>query len=291
MSRGDWTHAAESRTAEPSPSAIGERPRRRPELSVVMPCLNEAAHDRDLHPQGAGLLREPRHRGRGRRRRQRLDRRLAGDRGGARRPRRAGRRTGLRRALTGGIAAARGRWVIMGDADDSYDFADLEPFVRRLREGYDLVDGNRFKGGIREGAMPWLHRWLGNPVLSFVGRRLYGTPLRRHLLRAPRLRPREGRCTRHPLVRDGVRDRDDRQGDDGRAARHGGADDALAGRRGPGAAPEHLARWLALDPAAAPLQPEVAVPLPGPVPPRSSGSREWPGCCPGSVRSASVSST
>ena len=79
-------------------------------------------------------------------------------------------------ALSGGIAAARGRWVIMGDADDSYDFAGLEPFVRRLREGYELVNGNRFKGGIREGAMPWLHRRLGNPVLSFVGRRLYGTP-------------------------------------------------------------------------------------------------------------------
>jgi glycosyltransferase involved in cell wall biosynthesis len=79
-------------------------------------------------------------------------------------------------ALSGGIAAARGRWVIMGDADDSYDFAGLEPFVRRLREGYELVNGNRFKGGIREGAMPWLHRRLGNPVLSFVGRKLYGTP-------------------------------------------------------------------------------------------------------------------
>jgi glycosyltransferase involved in cell wall biosynthesis len=79
-------------------------------------------------------------------------------------------------ALTGGIAAARGRWVIMGDADDSYDFSDLEPFVRRLREGYELVNGNRFKGEIREGAMPWLHRRLGNPLLSFVGRSLYGTP-------------------------------------------------------------------------------------------------------------------
>jgi glycosyltransferase involved in cell wall biosynthesis len=84
-------------------------------------------------------------------------------------------RRGYGSALTGGIAAARGRWVIMGDADDSYDFADLEPFVRRLREGYDLVAGNRFKGGIHAGAMPWLHRKLGNPVLSFVGRRLYGT--------------------------------------------------------------------------------------------------------------------
>jgi glycosyltransferase involved in cell wall biosynthesis len=85
-------------------------------------------------------------------------------------------RKGYGAALTGGIAAARGRWVIMGDADDSYDFADLEPFVRRLQEGYDLVAGNRFKGGIRPGAMPWLHRRLGNPMLSFVGKRLYGTP-------------------------------------------------------------------------------------------------------------------
>src|SRR5918999_4575914 len=66
-------------------------------------------------------------------------------------------------ALRGGIAAARGRWVIMGDADDSYDFSELEPFVQRLREGYDLVAGNRFKGGIRPGAMPRLHKWLGNP--------------------------------------------------------------------------------------------------------------------------------
>jgi glycosyltransferase involved in cell wall biosynthesis len=79
-------------------------------------------------------------------------------------------------ALTGGIAAARGRWVIMGDADDSYDFSALEAFVERLREGYDLVAGNRFKGGIHPEAMPRLHKWLGNPALSFIGRRLYGTP-------------------------------------------------------------------------------------------------------------------
>jgi glycosyltransferase involved in cell wall biosynthesis len=85
-------------------------------------------------------------------------------------------RRGYGAALTGGIAAARGRWVIMGDADDSYDFSKLEPFVEELRNGYDLVAGNRFKGGIRPGAMPWLHKWLGNPMLSFIGRRLYGTP-------------------------------------------------------------------------------------------------------------------
>jgi glycosyl transferase family 2 len=80
-------------------------------------------------------------------------------------------------ALTGGIAAARGRWVIMGDADDSYDFSKLEPFVERLREGYDLVAGNRFKGGIHPDAMPWLHKWLGNPALSFISRRLYRTAI------------------------------------------------------------------------------------------------------------------
>src|SRR5215218_8543758 len=85
-------------------------------------------------------------------------------------------RRGYGAALTGGIAAARGRWVIMGDADDSYDFSALEPFVERLRAGYDLVAGNRFKGGIHPEAMPWLHRRLGNPALSFIGRRLYGTP-------------------------------------------------------------------------------------------------------------------
>jgi glycosyltransferase involved in cell wall biosynthesis len=73
-------------------------------------------------------------------------------------------------ALLGGIASARGRFVIMGDADDSYDFSALDAFVARLRDGADLVMGNRFRGGIEPGAMPPLHRYLGNPVLSFVGR-------------------------------------------------------------------------------------------------------------------------
>jgi hypothetical protein len=70
----------------------------------------------------------------------------------------------------GGIIAARGRYVIMGDADDSYDFTALMPFVEALRDGADLVMGNRFKGGVAPGAMPSLHRYLGNPVLSFIGR-------------------------------------------------------------------------------------------------------------------------
>ena len=76
-------------------------------------------------------------------------------------------------ALRGGIEASRGEYVVMGDADDSYDFSDLSPFLERLDEGYDLVMGNRFRGGIRPGAMPWLHRWLGNPVLTAMGRWLF----------------------------------------------------------------------------------------------------------------------
>ena len=81
-------------------------------------------------------------------------------------------------ALRAGIDAAKGRFVIMGDSDESYDFGRLEPFVQALRAGHDLVVGNRFKGGIRDGAMPPLHRYLGNPVLSFLGRRFFGGPLR-----------------------------------------------------------------------------------------------------------------
>lgn len=73
-------------------------------------------------------------------------------------------------ALRGGIKAARGTYIIMGDADDSYDFTNLMPYVQKLREGNDLVMGNRFKGGIKKGAMPFLHKYLGNPVLSFIGR-------------------------------------------------------------------------------------------------------------------------
>ncbi len=76
-------------------------------------------------------------------------------------------------ALIGGCHGAKGRYVIMGDADDSYDFLHLDPFVEKLREGYDLVMGNRFRGGIEPGAMPPLHRYLGNPVLSFIGRLFY----------------------------------------------------------------------------------------------------------------------
>jgi glycosyltransferase involved in cell wall biosynthesis len=80
-------------------------------------------------------------------------------------------------ALMHGIRAARGRYVIMGDSDGSYDFARLEPYVDRLRAGYDLVMGNRFLGSIEHGAMPFLHRYLGNPVLSFLGRLFFKIPI------------------------------------------------------------------------------------------------------------------
>ena len=80
-------------------------------------------------------------------------------------------------ALLGGIAAARGEYVIMGDADDSYDFTAIGPLVDRLREGFDLVMGNRFAGGIEAGAMVWSHRWVGNPALTSISRIFFGTPV------------------------------------------------------------------------------------------------------------------
>ena len=85
---------------------------------------------------------------------------------------------GYGNALMGGIQGARGKYVIMGDADDSYDFTALQPFVEKLREGHDLVMGNRFRGGIKPGAMPPLHRYLGNPVLTAIGRLFFGSPAR-----------------------------------------------------------------------------------------------------------------
>ena len=78
-------------------------------------------------------------------------------------------------ALLTGIASAKGEYVVIGDADGTYDFMAIDRFLAKLREGYDLVMGNRFKGGVAPGAMPFLHRWLGNPVLSFLGRLFFGS--------------------------------------------------------------------------------------------------------------------
>ena len=78
-------------------------------------------------------------------------------------------------AYLAGLGAAQGEYIIMGDSDDTYDFTDLERFITPLREGYDLVIGNRFKGEIIKGAMPWANRYIGNPILSGMLRLLFRT--------------------------------------------------------------------------------------------------------------------
>jgi len=143
------------------------------ELTILMPCLNEAATVGGCVAKARGFLERAGIEGEV----------LIADNGSSDGSRELAEGAGARvvkvaergygAALAGGIAAARGRYVIMGDADDSYDFGRLEGFVAKLREGYPLVMGNRFRGGIRKGAMPLLHRYLGNPVLSFLGRLLF----------------------------------------------------------------------------------------------------------------------
>jgi hypothetical protein len=140
------------------------------ELTVVMPCLNEAETVAVCVRKAVAFLSE-----------QGIDGEVVvADNGSTDGSQRLASKAGARvipvaergygNALLGGISAARGRYVIMGDADDSYDFSALGPFLDGLRSGADLVMGNRFKGGIAPGAMPPLHRYLGNPVLSFIGR-------------------------------------------------------------------------------------------------------------------------
>src|SRR3954465_13332323 len=87
---------------------------------------------------------------------------------------------GYGNALMGGIRAARGKYIIMGDADDSYDFGDVPRFVAKLREGYSLIQGCRLPSGggkVMPGAMPFLHRWWGNPMFSRMARRMFGSPV------------------------------------------------------------------------------------------------------------------
>jgi glycosyltransferase involved in cell wall biosynthesis len=86
-------------------------------------------------------------------------------------------RKGYGSALIAGIDAAGGRFVVMGDADASYDFSTIAPLIAKLREGYDLVVGNRFLGGIQPGAMPWSHQWFGNPVLTRISRIFFHAPV------------------------------------------------------------------------------------------------------------------
>ncbi|WNM27644.1 glycosyltransferase family 2 protein [Demequina capsici] len=148
------------------------RPDRSPdvELTILMPCLNEAETLEVCIRKAQGFLAGHGVAGEV----------LVADNGSQDGSQDLARRLGARvidvprkgygAALIAGIEAASGTYVIMGDADDSYDFTALAPFVERLRSGADLVMGNRFKGGIAPGAMPALHRYVGNPVLSGIGR-------------------------------------------------------------------------------------------------------------------------
>jgi glycosyltransferase involved in cell wall biosynthesis len=147
------------------------------ELSVVMPCLNEAETLATCIDKAADYLA----------RSGVVGEVIVADNGSMDGSQEIARAHGARvvdvaekgygSALLGGIEAARGEYVIMGDADDSYDFSRLDAFLERLRAGDELVMGNRFAGGIAEGAMPPLHRYLGNPVLSWVGRVLFRSPI------------------------------------------------------------------------------------------------------------------
>lgn len=140
------------------------------ELTILMPCLNEAETLAICIEKAQTFLHESKVNGEI----------LIADNGSTDGSQEIARSHGARvadidergygAALIGGCNAAKGRYVIMGDADDSYDFLHLMPFIEKLRDGYELVMGNRFRGGIEKGAMPPLHRYLGNPVLSFIGR-------------------------------------------------------------------------------------------------------------------------
>ena len=147
------------------------------ELSVVMPCLNEAETIEVCVRKAVGFLAE-----------HGVDGEVViADNGSTDGSQQLATAAGARvvaipekgygNALAGGIATARGEFIIMGDADDSYDFTALQPFLDQLRDGADLVMGNRFEGGIAPGAMPSLHRYLGNPVLSFFGRLFFGSKI------------------------------------------------------------------------------------------------------------------
>jgi glycosyltransferase involved in cell wall biosynthesis len=147
------------------------------EVSVVMPCLNEAQTVGRCVTKAIQALREMNV----------LGEVIVADNGSTDSSQLVAKIAGARvvsvavggygAALLGGIAAARGRFVIMGDSDFSYDFSRIEGFVEKLRSGDELVVGNRFRGGIEPGAMPWHHRYFGNPLLSGLLNLLFHTPV------------------------------------------------------------------------------------------------------------------
>ena len=167
------TSRAGSETTQPT---LTERTAEEIELSVVLPCLNEAEtleasiRQAQLTMTEAGIAGEV----------------VVADNGSSDGSIEIAQRNGARvihvtargygNALMGGIAAARGRYVLMGDPDGSYDFTHIPRFLTELRKGAELVMGNRFRGGIQPGAMPALHQHLGNPVLSGLGRLFFHSP-------------------------------------------------------------------------------------------------------------------
>ena len=160
-----------TRSDLPAPTSA----RRSVELTILMPCLDEAATVATCIDKAQGFLSRTGIEGEI----------LVADNGSSDGSRELARKAGARvvhipqrgygNALLGGIEAARGRFVIMADADGSYDLSQLDEFVAALRAGNTMVIGHRFRGGIRPGAMPFLHRYLGNPLLSFAGRLLFST--------------------------------------------------------------------------------------------------------------------
>lgn len=146
------------------------------EISIVLPCLNEertvgSCVEKSIHfLKSQGIPGEV----------------IVADNGSTDRSVELAQRSGARvvhienkgygSALRGGFEASRGKYILMADADESYDLTNLMPFIEKLREGYDLVMGNRFKGGIKKGAMPWHHRYIGNPILSFIGKLFFKSP-------------------------------------------------------------------------------------------------------------------
>src|SRR5262249_19487668 len=146
------------------------------ELTILMPCLNEAETLATCVRKAKGFLARTGISGEV----------LIADNGSTDDSRRIAEALGARvistqqkgygAALIGGIEAARGQYTVMGDADDSYDFASIDQFIDRLRGGADLVIGNRFNR-IQPGAMPLMHRYLGNPLLSFIGRLFFHIPV------------------------------------------------------------------------------------------------------------------
>ena len=180
-SRAVSASAEADRAVEPVDSAL--------ELTVVIPCLDEAATLARCIEKAQGAFAA-------------LD--VAGevvvaDNGSTDGSQEIAARLGARvvpvsergygAAILGGVAAARAPLVVMGDADDTYDFGAIGPFVDELRGGCDLVVGNRFRGGIEPGAMPWLHRYVGTPALTLLSRWFFRSPVRGHQLRPAGLPP------------------------------------------------------------------------------------------------------